>query len=282
LKTILITGVNSGIGLYLAHYLAHRGFRIIGTLRNLDSTPDPLVNLPNTTLVQMSLDHDGEVEIGFEQIKGLCSENGLYALINNAGMVVAGPSTEISMEDFRYQFQINLFAGLRLIQLCLPALKKYGKSARIIHVSSVSGKFGSPFLGPYVASKFAGEGLYESLRRELWSLDIHVIKWVPGSIRTPIWRKQLHQLDRYREGDFCPYLQSANALIEEMEKNSMALTQLHSAVDHSLFSSSPRPEYLIYKKKWLFILLTKFLPVTFVDRMIQKKLSHSKTGIRPF
>ena len=270
MKTILITGVNSGIGLYLAQYLAHRGFRIIGTLRNLDSFPNPLADLPNTTLVQMSLDHDGDIQIGFDQIKALCPENGLYALINNAGMVVAGPSTEISLEDFR------------LIQLCLPALKKYGKGARIIHVSSVSGKFGSPFLGPYVASKFAGEGLHDSLRRELWSLDIHVIKWVPGSIRTPIWKKQLHQLDRYREGDFWPYLQSANALIEEMEKNSMALAQLHSAVDHSLFSNSPRPEYLIYKKKWLFILLTKFLPVTFVDRMIQKKLIHSKTGFRPF
>ncbi len=280
LKTLLITGINSGIGLHISLYLSQKGYMVLGTVRRNSQVPDILLRNPNIQIFELCLDNDEQLERGFKHIRKMIPPDGLYAFINNAGMVVAGPATEISLPDYRYQFQINLFAGIHLIQLCLPYLIRYGAGARVIHISSVSGLFGSPFLGAYVASKYAGEGFFDSLRRELSLIGLRTVKIVAGSINTPIWEKQLGLLDKFETGNYWPYLQVANSSILKMKSESMPLETINKPILKALEHTCPRPSYLVYKKKWMFLLLTKILPVTFVDRMIRNRLKMKTPEIR--
>lgn len=282
MKNVLITGINSGIGCHIALLLAEHGFRVIGTMRDRSTTPAEISQHPNIHIVEMHLDTEPEIENAYEKIRLNLGQEGLFALINNAGMVEPGPLASIPVANFKYVFQINVFGPLKLIQLSLDALRAYGKGSRIINMSSVSGLFASPFLGAYAGSKFALEGFSDSLRRELNLLGIHVVKLNPGSLKTGIWRKQLDKVQMHSSGLFEPYLLHANETILKMESESIPVQAIDDAVLHALLSESPRTSYLIHQKKFLFRLLTKYLPVNFVDRLIYQKLKKSSKHIRPF
>ncbi|MBK9109138.1 MAG: SDR family NAD(P)-dependent oxidoreductase [Saprospiraceae bacterium] len=198
MKKVLITGINSGIGYHLALLLADHGFRVIGTLRDFDKAPAEISQHPGIRVFEMHIDSDEDIENAYKPIREFIGRDGLFALINNAGMVEPGPLAYIPIDKFKYVFQINVFGPLKLIQLCLDSLLTHGKGSRIINMSSVSGLFASPFLGAYAGSKFALEGLSDSLRRELNLLGIHVIKLNPGSLKTGIWRKQLDMAQNTR------------------------------------------------------------------------------------
>ncbi|MBK8956151.1 MAG: SDR family NAD(P)-dependent oxidoreductase [Saprospiraceae bacterium] len=282
MKNVLITGVNSGIGLYLATELAESGFKVFGTLRDLSKAPPELSKFPNLHLLEMQLNRPDGIENAFLQIKPALEEAGLYALINNAGTVEPGPSLFLPMESFREVFEINVFAPLRLTQLCFGALSKYGPGARIIQMSSVSGLFASPFLGAYASSKFALEGLSDSMRRELNLLGIHVVKLNPGSLKTGIWRKQLDVHKKFPPNPFDAFLEKANELIFKMERKAIPVDALQAAFWDAFMSDHPKPSYLVHPNKFMFRLISRFLPVNFVDRMIRKTLKSSKNEIRPF
>ena len=143
----MITGISSGIGLFLARLLTKEGFFVIGTLR-YDKVPDPeLLKQTNFAAITMDLHEDVSIEAGVEQLKSILRENPLYALINNAGYAVPGPITHLPMAHLKAQFQVNVFGSIRLIQLILPFLKSDNTKARILNISSISGLFASPFLG---------------------------------------------------------------------------------------------------------------------------------------
>lgn len=261
---------------------AYNGFEVIGTLRDLHTAPDALKKHPAIRLVEMQLDSDEAIEKGYHEISSMIGPEGLFALINNAGLVEPGPLGYILPDDFKYVYQINVFAPLKLIQLSLNHLQAFGKGARIINMSSISGLFASPFLGAYASSKFALEGLSDSLRRELNLLGIHVIKMNPGGLRTGIWRKQLEVIQKYPENPFSPFLEHAQSIIFTMEAQSIPVEAINAPFLDAMLSDQPKTSYLIHRKKFLFQLLTKYLPVNFVDRLILQKLKQSNKNIRPF
>lgn len=127
----------------------------------------------------------------------------LDGLVNNAGVAVAGPLLELPIEEVRYQIDVNLIGALITSKAFAPLIgtdpEIKGKPGRIINISSVSGRNAMPFLAPYAASKFALEGLSESLRRELLPFGIEVILIGPGAVATPIWSKA-------EQIDITPYL----------------------------------------------------------------------------
>lgn len=181
-KSVLITGCSSGFGLSLTKALLANNWRVIATARNI-ATCIELTKLQHPLLTVQQLDLTSKDDM--EQIQRYIVKdlNGqLDCLINNAGYAISGPLEEMSEEQIRHQFEVNLFGTITLTKLCLPALRK--SQGRIINISSVLGYLAFPLQSLYVASKFALEGLSEALYYELKPQHIQVTLIEPGTHST--------------------------------------------------------------------------------------------------
>ncbi|MGE6363505.1 oxidoreductase [Bacillus paramycoides] len=194
-KIAVITGASSGFGLLTTLELAKKDYFVIATMRNLDKqinliTQATALNLQHNIKVQQ-LDVIDQNSIHSFQLF-LEEINRVNILINNAGYANGGFVEEIPIEEYRKQFETNLFGAISITQLVLPYMRKQ-KSGKIINVSSISGQVGFPGLSPYVSSKYALEGWSESLRLEVKPFGIDVALIEPGSYNTNIWEvgKQL-------------------------------------------------------------------------------------------
>lgn len=281
MKYVLITGVSSGIGHYLTELLSGQNYTIIGSYRNLQALNPTFIKHPQIHLVQMDVTNEDSIIKAFVQINSIVSPHGLYAVINNAGVAIPGPLTELPIERIRQQYEVNVFGPIKIIQQAFDLLKQYGPGSRILNMSSVSGLFAAPFLGAYASSKFALEGLSDSLRRELKLLGIKVILIEPGPIKTLIWKKNLGFNKDFKDSSFAQYLEYADDLISKMETSADQLNCLKKPVLDALNAQNPKSRYLIHKNKILFYLLTKYLPVPLVDFLVQRNLKSSNRKIRP-
>ncbi len=279
---VLITGISTGIGHYLAKLLSAEAYGVIGTYRDIKSIDPEFLKNDNIQLIQMDLSVEESIANGFETVKQIVSGQGLYAIINNAGYAQAGPVTHLPIQLIRKQFDVNLFGTIQVIQHGFSLLKQYGKGARIINISSVSGIVASPFLGAYAASKFALEGISDSLRRELKLMDIKLIIIQPGPLKTPIWRKNLDVAALFNDSPYAPYMTRTREVILNTEQNALALDCLKPIMLKSLKLTNPKSRYLVHKNKILFSLLTKYLPVPLLDYLIHRNLTLKKQNIRPF
>ncbi|QWI49839.1 SDR family oxidoreductase [Bacillus mycoides] len=194
-KIAVITGASSGFGLLTTLELAKKNYLVIATMRNLEKQVDLIsqatkLNLQQNIKVQQ-LDVTDQSSIHNFQLF-LKDMNRVDLLINNAGYATGGFVEEIPVEEYRKQFETNLFGAISITQLVLPYMRKQ-KSGKIINISSISGQVGFPGLSPYVSSKYALEGWSESLRLEVKPFGIDVALLEPGSYNTNIWEvgKQL-------------------------------------------------------------------------------------------
>jgi short-subunit dehydrogenase len=174
-KVVLITGISSGLGKETATYLAEKGYRVYGSSRRT------IEHDPKVSLVNMEITDPQSVEYAVNQI--LQKEGQIDVLINNAGMGISGAVEECSYTEARLQIETNLFGQLYAIQAVLPSMRKR-KNGTIINISSVGGVMGLPFQGLYSTSKFAIEGMSETLRMELREFNIHVVLINPGDFST--------------------------------------------------------------------------------------------------
>ncbi|WP_305952325.1 oxidoreductase [Emticicia oligotrophica] len=178
-KTVLVTGASAGIGKATAIYLAQNGYNVYGAARRIEKMQD----LKNYGIKPISLDVTKE-ESMVACIEQIFQEAGsIDILVNNAGFGCAGAVEDVSMEDARYQLEVNVLGAMRLTQLALPKMRqnKYGK---VINISSIGGKIAFPMAGWYHASKFAIEALSDSLRLEVKSFGIDVIVVEPAGIKS--------------------------------------------------------------------------------------------------
>ena len=208
LKIGLITGASSGIGKATALYLAGKEYSVIGTSRSMARLADLQTeaskgNLPITP-VELDINSDDRVD---QVVSRLIDENGtIDVLVNNAGYGLWGPIERVSMSEIKDQFETNLFAAVRLIKAVLPGMVRQGRGT-IINVSSVAGRIGTPFNGAYAGSKFALEGISESLRAELWPLGVRVAVVEPGVFRTDFQQNQVVGENADSEGSpYSPYM----------------------------------------------------------------------------
>jgi len=176
---VLISGASSGIGMETAHLLSENGYTVYGAARRVERM-DALKPYGVKT-IGMDVVDDKSMTAAIKQI--LDNEGRLDILINNAGFGFYGAVEDVSLEDARYQMEVNVMGAARLAQLVLPGMRdrRYGK---IINISSIAGKVATPFGGWYHASKFALEGLSDSLRNEVKPFGIDVILIEPGGIKT--------------------------------------------------------------------------------------------------
>lgn len=269
-KTILITGSSTGIGYCVAKALQQRGYRVFASARQQED----VTRLQNEGLESLQLDLDDSSSIQNAVAEVLERTNGeLYALFNNGAFGLPAAVEDLTREALRAQFETNLFGWLELTNLVLPAMRKQG-FGRIIQNSSVLGFVALPFRGAYNSSKYALEGLSDTLRLELRGTGIHVSLIEPGPILSQFRKnsikalgkyidieksihrdKYLHQLERLNvEGPAVPFTLPPEAVLKK--------------VIHALESPKPKTRYFVTFPTYLF----GFLKRIFSDRMMDSML----------
>jgi NAD(P)-dependent dehydrogenase (short-subunit alcohol dehydrogenase family) len=186
-KVALVTGSSSGIGFETSLMLARAGFNTYASMRNLEKSKNiteiaKKEKLP-LQVVQLDVNNDGSVKDAI--VKILKADQRIDVLINNAGYGLFGPVEDTSIEEIKAQFETNFFGVVRVTQQVLPLMRRQN-SGTIVNVSSVGGRIGLPALSAYHSTKFALEGLSESIAFELEPFGIRVVIIEPGVIRTNI------------------------------------------------------------------------------------------------
>ncbi len=271
--SILITGCSSGIGHHVAHGLAKRGYRVFATTRR----PADVQRLRAEGLeeaLQLDLDDPASVRAAVETVLERTGGR-LYALFNNGAYGQPGAVEDIRREVLRAQLETNLLGWHQLTCAVLPVMRRQGEG-RIIHNSSVLGFAAMPYRGAYNCSKFALEGLADTLRLELADSGIHVSLIEPGPIRSRFrenaYRKFLENVEmeqsvhreRYRkliarlqkEGDATPFTLGPEAVLKR--------------VIHALESPRPKARYPVTVPTYLFVVLKRLLPTRMLDWVLRK------------
>ena len=180
-KVAVVTGSSSGIGFETSLALAREGYFTYATMRDVKKADDiqRITNEENLPLKVIELDVDDE-ESAKNAIDTIIQEKGrIDVLVNNAGWGIWGTAEDVSVEEFRAQFETNFFSVVRMIQKVAPIMREQG-SGNIVNISSVAGRIGLPASTAYVSSKFAVEGLSESLRYELGPFGVCLLYTSPS------------------------------------------------------------------------------------------------------
>lgn len=278
-KAIVITGVSTGIGYDLAKGFAQRGYQVFGSVRRLQDAGELMDEFPDNflPLIFDVTDYDA-IEKAAKEVKKLLKGEPLVGLINNSGIAVSGPVQELSIDDIKRQFEVNLFGLIKVTQSFLPLLgaaEGFDKiPGRIINISSAAGQIGFPFLGPYCASKHAVEGLSESLRRELLHFGIKVIIIGPTAIKTAIWKKEGVELpDRFRGGIFGKQVANFLYVFSKSGERGMPANDFAQIVIAIFEKKNPKVRYAISANKLKEWLMPRYMPSKLVDKNVAKVLN---------
>jgi NAD(P)-dependent dehydrogenase (short-subunit alcohol dehydrogenase family) len=270
-KTILMTGCSTGIGYVCAKGLKDRGWRVFATAR----APRDVLRLESEGFEAIRLDYSDTKSVRSCAAEVSKRTGGkLFALFNNGAYGQPGALEDISRKVMEEQFAANFFGWHELTNLCLPMMRKRG-SGRIVQCSSVLGLVALKWRGPYTASKFAVEGLSDTLRLELRTTNIRVVTINPGPIESnfvanaraaflrnvdmtnshykDVFERQRQRLDR---GGATRFKLPASAVLEK----------LILAVE----SPQPRARYYVTKATWLLAILRRILPQSLLDRVANR------------
>jgi len=271
-KEILITGCSSGIGYCAACGLQKRGYRVFATARAKKDVEQ--LEKEGFEACQLDLVSDHSIT---EAVQWVLEKTGgtLYALFNNGAYGQPGAVEDLSREALRTQFETNLFGTHELTRQIIPVMRQQGYG-RIIQNSSVLGLVAFPYRGAYNASKFALEGLTDTLRMELSDTAIKVVLIEPGPI-TSNFRKNAFTAFKH----FIPVKESAHAeKYKQMEtrfqkKGNVAPFTLPpeavlEKVIKALEEHAPRPRYYVTFPTWLMATVRRLLPWSWQDRIIKK------------
>lgn len=237
-KTVLITGASSGIGLACARGLAARGMRVFGTSRRPGPFGEPF------EFVTMDVTDDDSVAAAVDQV--LARAGTIDVLINNAGQVLAGPLELTSIAEARDQLDTNLLGPLRVSQAVLPGMRAR-RSGLIIMIGSIGGLMGMPFQGVYAASKFALEGLTESLRHELRPFGVHATIVEPGDIRTSMTDNRKLAAASQTHTDYARWMDATMTIVEREERGGPPPELVAAQVERIVRGGPPKPRYAVGK-----------------------------------
>jgi len=183
----LVTGSSSGIGFETSLLLARNGYHTYASMRNLgkSKTITEIANREKLPLsvIQLDVDDDKSVKDAMYRIEN--EQGRIDVVVNNAGYLLIGSLEELSIEEFKEQFETNFFGAIRVIKEVLPIMRRQ-RVGTIVNISSLAGRVGLPLNSPYVSSKFALEGLSESMAYEIEQFGIKVVLLEPGYIKTNV------------------------------------------------------------------------------------------------
>ena len=277
MRSVVVTGASTGIGWAIAKFLIGRGYRVFGSVRK-QADADRLRGEfgANFTPLLFDVTDEAAVLAAARQVREALAGDTLAGLVNNAGIAVAGPVLELSVDDFRRQMDINVIGPVISTQAFGPLLgadpSLKGPKGRIVMISSVAGKNGNPLSAPYCTSKHAIEGLSESLRRELMLFGIDVIIVAPGAVKTPIWSKaEQFDMSVYQNSPYLPALNKAMAFMMKLGETGLPAERIAEVVFEALTAAKPKVRYQIAPDQMRHF-MTATLPKRAVDRIIAKRL----------
>ena len=255
-KVALVTGSSSGIGYETSLMLARNGFITYATMRNLSKSDNIKLaatkeNLP-IHITELDVTDGASVK---NAVQSILSETGrIDVLVNNAGYVLNGAFEDLAMDEIKAQYETNVFGLISTTQAVLPTMRKQ-KSGIIINISSVGGRFGVPVSSAYVSTKFAVEGLSESMGYELEPFGIKVIIIEPGVIRTNIFNSvAVAKKSQDRNSSYSQMMQTIASAFEKMMKNASSSPELVAKVVlEAVTNENPNLRYLAGKdaETWL-------------------------------
>jgi NAD(P)-dependent dehydrogenase (short-subunit alcohol dehydrogenase family) len=273
-RIAVITGTSSGIGLLTAVEMAHAGFRVVATMRDVMKAT-PLMQAANKADVSANLELRTLDVTKFDElpavVEDIVKDHGkIDVLVNNAGYALAGFAEDISLDELKAQFDTNFFGHVAMTKAVLPYMRQR-RCGHVIMVSSIAGLMASPVLSSYAASKHALEGWSESVRIEMRSLGIRVVLVEPGAFDTDIWEKnakmgsqavQSSSLNKERSLRFAKIVQQK---LHKADARSVARLITKVAKD-----PNPRLRYLIGRdavvRKWV----KRLMPWRTYEKLIEK------------
>jgi len=245
----VVTGSSSGIGLATSLALARNGYLTYATMRNLAKRDsfESIVDKQQLPVRVVRLDVTDENSIK-SAIESILSEAGrIDLLVNNAGYVLTGAFEDIGINEIKALYETNVFGVIRVTQAVLPIMRKQG-SGRIINISSGAGRFGYPGGSAYVSSKFALEGLSESMAYEIEQFGIRTVLVEPGFVRTKIGENMA--ISKKTQDPNSPYsqmMQMMSSNQERMLENGSDADLVASVVAEAATAKEPNLRYLAGK-----------------------------------
>jgi len=271
---VVVTGASSGIGEACALRLDQLGFHVFAGVRK-QADGDALKSKASERLTPILLDVTSVPSIA--RAARSVGDGPLAGLVNNAGIVVAGPLELVPIELWRKQFEVNVIGQVAVTQAFLPMLR--AGRGRIVNMGSVAGRSALPYSGPYCSSKYALEGITDSLRMELqpWGISVSIVE--PGAIKTPIWDKSLADANESLGGAPPQLLELYRTALARIKKgadlagkSAIPAEEVVKAVEHALTAPKPKTRYVVGSDAKLRMRLN-LLPDRTKDSLILKKLN---------
>jgi NAD(P)-dependent dehydrogenase (short-subunit alcohol dehydrogenase family) len=252
-KVALVTGSSRGIGFVTSTTLARNGFLTYASMRNLDKEKEIrlVVDKEKIPLKTIQLDVTDSNSVD-NAIKSIMEQSGrIDVLVNNAGYGLVGAFEELGMEEIKQQYETNLFGVMRVTQAVLPIMRKQ-KSGIIVNMSSGAGRFGYPNGSAYVSTKFALEGLSESIAYEVEPFGIKIVLVEPGFVRTN-FSNVVAKKSQSTNSQYSKMTEKMAASIEQMKLKSSPPELVANVVLEVVTSKNPNLRYLAGKdvEKWM-------------------------------
>ncbi|HAC18897.1 MAG TPA: short-chain dehydrogenase/reductase [Dehalococcoidia bacterium] len=261
-QTVLITGASAGIGKITCLYLAEKGYTVIGTSRASSRLGDLYSEADQRGVtvhgLELDINSDAEVQRVMPEVFNQFGE--IHALVNNAGYGLWGPLETVSIDEMKTLFETNVFAVLRMTQVVLPAMIER-RAGKIVNISSVLGRLATPFNGAYASSKYALEGLSESMNHEVSPFGVHVALVEPGLFETEFQRSQV----RAQRADdpnlaYAPYVQRYNDRHQTFDKLASDPVKVAKVIHKIIRSRRPALRHPVGLESHAGIMGTRLLP----------------------
>ncbi len=270
-EIMIVTGASTGIGLASVKAFSEKGYTVFGTVRKAEDA-ERLRQIPNAHPLMADVTDHTTVTTAAETVEAfLQADDNVAGLVNNAGIAISGPISDVPLKWVKTQFDVNVIGLMAVTQAFLPLLKR-GTPGRVMNISSVAGKVVSPFLGVYAASKHAVEALSDALRRELMPFGVKVIIIEPGPIATPIWDKGIEDAIKfYVDTPYAPVLKRLVKYFVTGGKNGLPATAVAKLILSAMEHPNPKTRYLITPDKRSFW-MGRLLPDKWLDKMVFNRL----------
>ena len=269
-KVAIVTGSSSGIGYETALVLARNGFRTYATMRNLEKAKaiSDISKSEKLALHTIKLDVTDEKSVN-EAIKTIKSDAGrIDVLVNNAGYGLTGSLEDLSMSEIKAQYETNVFGLIRVTQAVLPIMREQ-KSGIIVNISSIGGKMAIPLQSPYHGTKFAVEGLSESIAYELEPFGIKIVIIEPGAIKTNFDTGMV--VAQKNQNPSSPYYKSMQKLqssINSVFKNGTPPAKVAEVILNAITTPNPNLRYTVGEDAALLAQKRKELPDSEFQKLV--------------
>ena len=268
-RVVLVTGASSGIGACCAAYLADRGYRVYGASRSTSAPPG---------VKPLSMDVTDDASVSQAVATVLDREGRVNVLINSAGFGIAGAVEDTTIEEAASQFEVNFFGTVRVCRAVLPVMRTQG-TGYIVNIGSIGGLIAIPFQGFYSASKFALEGLSESLRIEVRPFGIHVVVIEPGDHHTGFTRNRRSTAAATGESAYRDRFARAIARMASDEQSGPKPDAIARLVQEVIDNPRPRLRYTVGPaSQRAAVWLKRLLPNRIVEGIITRYYDHQRSG----